>query len=162
MGLVVGLDWLDLDFFFIIVFSGRSQKLSSAQKCAPGFWVRPKNAHPAGAGSAPRLESVPRLLKNAPVDPRKPPMLSWVPCEPKRTQKTPLQAHGGGPPVLGPMAPYWSLGGALLGPMSAAECRRQFTLVMMHHDGCAAERKRDFHLSIRVAGANELLVAFRD
>ena len=32
---MVGLDWLDLDFFFITFLRGRSQNLSSAQKRAP-------------------------------------------------------------------------------------------------------------------------------
>ena len=33
---MVGLDWLDLDFFSTTFFRGRFQNLSLAQKCAPG------------------------------------------------------------------------------------------------------------------------------
>ena len=47
---MVGLDWLDLDFFFITFFRGRSQNLSSAQKCAgPGPGRGPARPGPGPA-----------------------------------------------------------------------------------------------------------------
>ena len=86
---MVGLDWLDLDFFFITFFRGRSQNLSSAQKCAPGGL----GAAAAAAAAAAASQKGPRASQKRPralMGPLGPHRAPWGPMGPYGA----LWAHG--------------------------------------------------------------------
>ena len=92
---MVGLDWLDLDFFFHHFFQGSVPKFEFRPK------MRTRRAWGRRGGGRGR-----HGLKNAPVPLKNAPVLSWGLWGPKRGTKTP---HGGAPLGLGPMGSMWAL-----------------------------------------------------